>query len=239
VVGSAEGALALAAAEGLLTRVLPEMSSQLVGPRELPGAAVPRALVRFFPCVRPLVRLQMRTLRVNLVAPHHIAPVYFPPFHRRVRPPILADVIIVNGYVFAHRRFRWRPRDGSANRHLVRTSRSRHFLSSTHIEASLSFCSARSAAVDARDLEGMSWAITFLGISGGGWTLLGGAGFRSLWGGYLGTWSTTGVFTLRSTGSIWTGGPSASGAVGDDGTPGLGAPIHRLMSERHSSMKTI
>jgi hypothetical protein len=44
---------------------------------------------------------------------------------------------------------------------------------------------------------------------GGGWTLLGGAGFRSLWGGYLGTWSTTGVFTLRSTGSIWTGGPSA------------------------------
>lgn len=49
VVGSAEGALALAAAEGLLTRVLPEMSSQLVGPRELPGAAVPRALVRFFP----------------------------------------------------------------------------------------------------------------------------------------------------------------------------------------------
>jgi hypothetical protein len=112
VVGSAEGALALAAAEGLLTRVLPEMSSQLVGPRELPGAAVPRALVRFFPCVRPLVRLQMRTLRVNLVAPHHIAPVYFPPLHRRVRPPILADVIIVNGYVFAHRRFRWRPRDG-------------------------------------------------------------------------------------------------------------------------------
>lgn len=107
----------------------------------------------------------MRTLRVNLVAPHHIAPVYFPPLHRRVRPPILADVIIVNGYVFAHRRFRWRPRDGSANRHLVRTSRSRHFLSSTHIEASLSFCSARSAAVDARDLEGMSWAITFLGIS--------------------------------------------------------------------------
>lgn len=50
VVGPREGALAQVALEGLLARVLAEVARQLVGPRELPRAALPRALVRLLAC---------------------------------------------------------------------------------------------------------------------------------------------------------------------------------------------
>ena len=54
--------------ERLLTRVLAVVPRQLVRPGELPLAALPRALVRLLPCVRPLVGFEVRTLRVDLVA---------------------------------------------------------------------------------------------------------------------------------------------------------------------------
>ena len=38
------------ATERLLSRVLPEVAGQLVGPCKFPSAAVPRALVRLFTC---------------------------------------------------------------------------------------------------------------------------------------------------------------------------------------------
>lgn len=50
VVGAREGALAQLALEGLLSRVLAEVARQLVGPRELPRAALPRARVRLLAC---------------------------------------------------------------------------------------------------------------------------------------------------------------------------------------------
>lgn len=48
VIGAREGSLAELTLEGLLTSVLPIMSRQLVGTRELPRAAFPRASVRLF-----------------------------------------------------------------------------------------------------------------------------------------------------------------------------------------------
>ena len=55
--------------EGLLTRVLPQGSGQLVRAGKLPRAFAPRALVRLLSRVSPLVGLQMGAHDgVNLVA---------------------------------------------------------------------------------------------------------------------------------------------------------------------------
>lgn len=61
VVGPREGPLAQVALEGLLARVLPEVARQLVRPGELPRAALPRALVRFFAWNRMDERVELRT----------------------------------------------------------------------------------------------------------------------------------------------------------------------------------
>lgn len=45
-----------------------KVSRQLVGSSELPRAAIPGTCVRLLPCVRPLVRFQVRTLGVDLTA---------------------------------------------------------------------------------------------------------------------------------------------------------------------------
>lgn len=50
VVGSGEGAVALRAAERFDSRVLAEVSGELVGAGEAPGAALPRAVVRLLSC---------------------------------------------------------------------------------------------------------------------------------------------------------------------------------------------
>lgn len=52
VIGPGEGAVALGAAEGLDTRVLAEVSGQLVGAGEAPGAALPGAVIRLLTCRR-------------------------------------------------------------------------------------------------------------------------------------------------------------------------------------------
>lgn len=77
MVRSAERSLAQVAAEWLLSRVLPVMSRQFVRACKFPSASVPRALVRFFPGVSPLVRFQMGTFRVDFVATYHVASVDF------------------------------------------------------------------------------------------------------------------------------------------------------------------
>lgn len=63
------------ALERLLARVLAIVPRQFVGTREFPRATLPRALVRFLAGVSSLVRLQVRTLRVHLVAACHVASV--------------------------------------------------------------------------------------------------------------------------------------------------------------------
>lgn len=57
VVGAGEAAVADGALEGLCPRVLPVVARQLVGAREPPVAAFPRALVGLLTCVSPQVRL--------------------------------------------------------------------------------------------------------------------------------------------------------------------------------------
>ena len=59
--------------------VFPVMPRQLVRPRELPAAAVPRALVGLLARVRPLVGLQMRALGVDFVTGREVAAVNLPP----------------------------------------------------------------------------------------------------------------------------------------------------------------
>ena len=68
VVGAREGALAEAALERPVARVLAVVARQLVGAGELPSAALPRALVRLLARVRAQVRLQVRRLGVRLGA---------------------------------------------------------------------------------------------------------------------------------------------------------------------------
>lgn len=55
VVGPGEAAVTVCALEGLDPRVFPVVPRQLIGPRKLPRAAVPRAFVWLFPCMRPPV----------------------------------------------------------------------------------------------------------------------------------------------------------------------------------------
>ena len=53
------------------------MSGQFVRPRKLPTAPFPRALIRLFSRMRPLVSFQVRTLGVNLIAVGKVALVHF------------------------------------------------------------------------------------------------------------------------------------------------------------------
>lgn len=76
VVGAREGALALVTLERLLARVLAVVARQLVGPSELPRAALPVAHVRLLACMRPLVRLQVGALGVDLLAALEVALVH-------------------------------------------------------------------------------------------------------------------------------------------------------------------
>lgn len=115
VVRSAEGPLTQITAERFLSRVLPVMPRQFVRAREFPRTTIPGTLIRFFTCtkkkqtipqthtknnktcVRPLVRFQVRTLRVHLVAARHIATVHLPPpqYGHLGRFRILTIVIVV------------------------------------------------------------------------------------------------------------------------------------------------
>lgn len=78
MIGSAETSLAVAALEGFRSSMLAIVPGELVAAREPPLASFPGAFVRFLACMRPLVRLQVRTLRVNLLASEELAFVYMP-----------------------------------------------------------------------------------------------------------------------------------------------------------------
>ena len=78
VVAAGERPRAEVALEGLGPGVLPVVPRQLVGPGKLPAASVPRALVRLLAGVGPLVRLQVRALRVDLVAPGEVTAMHLP-----------------------------------------------------------------------------------------------------------------------------------------------------------------
>ena len=67
------------ALERLGAGVFPVMPRQLVRPRKLPAAAVPRALVGLLTRVRPLVGLQVRALGVDFVTRRKVAAVNLPP----------------------------------------------------------------------------------------------------------------------------------------------------------------
>lgn len=73
MVGAGEGAVALGAAEGLDPRVLAEVSGQLVGAGEAPGAALPGAVVRLLTC-----RGRSREAGVSLGPRRLTAPKLFP-----------------------------------------------------------------------------------------------------------------------------------------------------------------
>lgn len=76
VITPTETAVAMRTLERFLAGVFPIVTRQLVTARKPPRATLPRALVRLLPSVRPLVRLQVRTLRVNLRAPNVVTLVY-------------------------------------------------------------------------------------------------------------------------------------------------------------------
>lgn len=65
VVGPREGAIALSAAERFDPRVLAEVSGELVGAGEAPGAALPGTVVGFLSCVYPPVSFEVGALGVN------------------------------------------------------------------------------------------------------------------------------------------------------------------------------
>ena len=71
-----ETPIAMGTFERFLTSVFPVVTRQLVAARKPPRASLPRALVRLLPRVGPLVRLQMRTLGVNLRAADVVTLVY-------------------------------------------------------------------------------------------------------------------------------------------------------------------
>lgn len=73
VVGAREAAAAGHTFEGFGSGVFPVVSGELVRSGETPVAVVPCASVRLLTCVRPLVRLQMRTLCVNFGAASVVA----------------------------------------------------------------------------------------------------------------------------------------------------------------------
>ena len=68
VVAAREGPLAQLALEGPVAGVLAVVTGELVGAGEFPAASLPATQVRLLPGVRAVVRLQVRALRVRLVA---------------------------------------------------------------------------------------------------------------------------------------------------------------------------
>ena len=66
VVTPCKSAITEVTSERFAARVFPQMPGELVRPGKPPVALRPRAAVRLLPRVRSLVRLQVRTLRVNL-----------------------------------------------------------------------------------------------------------------------------------------------------------------------------
>lgn len=93
VVGPGKAPVAVSALERFRARVLPVVARQLVAAGEAPLAALPRALVRFFACMRPLVRLQVRTLGVDLLAAEELTLVY---------PPLRVGTVVVLSLVVFH-----------------------------------------------------------------------------------------------------------------------------------------
>ena len=75
MVTSGERPSAVGALEGLCPRVLPVVPRQLVRPGKLPAAPIPRASVWLLARVCPDVRLEMRALRVDLLAAREVAEV--------------------------------------------------------------------------------------------------------------------------------------------------------------------
>lgn len=59
VIGPGEGAVALSAAERFNSRVLAEMSGQLIGASEAPGASLPGTVVGLLSCVYPPVGFEV------------------------------------------------------------------------------------------------------------------------------------------------------------------------------------
>lgn len=93
VVRSGKAPVAVAALERFRARVLPVVARQLVAAGETPLAALPRALVGFLACMRPLVRLQVRTLGVDLLAAQELTLVY---------PPLRVGTVVVLPLVVFH-----------------------------------------------------------------------------------------------------------------------------------------
>lgn len=93
VVRPGETPVAVSALERFRARVLPVVARQLVTAGEAPLAALPRALVRFFACMRSLVRLQVRTLGVDLFAAEELTLVY---------PPLRVWTVVVLPLVVFH-----------------------------------------------------------------------------------------------------------------------------------------
>lgn len=86
VVGPGEGAVAFCAAERFDSRVLAEVSSQLIGAGEAPGATLPSTVVGLLSCVYPPVGFEVGALGVNFFTAFVVTHVDPPPLDvRRIR----------------------------------------------------------------------------------------------------------------------------------------------------------
>lgn len=79
MVGPGEGAVAFRATERFDSCVLAEMSGELVGAGEAPGAAFPGTVIRLLSCMYPPVGFEVRALGVNFFTAFIIAHVDPPP----------------------------------------------------------------------------------------------------------------------------------------------------------------
>lgn len=79
------------ALEGLGASVFAIMSRQFIGASKSPFAFGPLAGVGLFTRVYPLMRLQMRALRIHLGTPHKITVMDATLFQLRIIPPIVAN----------------------------------------------------------------------------------------------------------------------------------------------------
>lgn len=93
VVRPGKAPVAVSALERFCARVLPVVARQFVAACETPLTALPRAFVWFFACMRSLVRLQVRTLRVDLLAAEELTLVY---------PPLRVGTVVVLSLVVFH-----------------------------------------------------------------------------------------------------------------------------------------
>lgn len=84
MIASAEATIAVATLEGFSSGVLAIMAGEFIRSGESPFAALPRTLVGFFSCMRPLVRFEVGTLRVDLFTAQELTFVYPPLAVRRV-----------------------------------------------------------------------------------------------------------------------------------------------------------